>query len=88
MEETYLFESKIRSFKKQFSKYLITNNESSVLDFVNIIEYLFVHKNSIDEKKLQQKLKQLNSKNQMNTKDVFVQGFYKWLITRCNNLIK
>ncbi len=88
LEETYLFESKIRSFKKQFSKYLITNNESSVLDFVNIIEYLFVHKNSIDEKKLQQKLKQLNSKNQMNTKDIFVQGFYKWLITRCNNLIK
>jgi hypothetical protein len=85
LQEEDLFSSRLKSFKRRYTKYLKQNNQGQVLTFLDFSEKY--HK---DQKKIKNQdfKKQINSAFEWRTvhkEDVFVLSAYAWLKSKLDN---
>ncbi|WP_158975048.1 hypothetical protein [Cellulophaga sp. L1A9] len=79
MEHLDLVESRIKSFRKKYSKRLKENNEHRVLEFLSLATHYFYHKETIDQNEFMLKVKRTLITLQEEKEDLFVLSFYAWL---------
>ncbi|WFO14996.1 hypothetical protein M601_014005 [Cellulophaga baltica 4] len=79
MEHLDLVESRIKSFRKKYSKRLKENKEQRVLEFLSLATHYFYHKETINQNEFMLKVKKSLLTSREEKEDLFVLSFYAWL---------
>ncbi|WP_111685364.1 hypothetical protein [Winogradskyella tangerina] len=74
-----LLQSRIKSFKRNYSKYLKETGQERILKFLNFSEQLYNHPNLIKNKTFAKKIRITLETTSTLSEDIFVISFYSWL---------
>ena len=79
LEHLDLAESRIRSFKRSYKRYLNNLGQSRVIAYLNLAEYYFKHPDEVTTKKFRAMVERSFDWKPLATEDIFVMSFYAWL---------
>ena len=79
LEEYDLFHSRLKSFKRKYTKYLKQINQSRILTFITIAEQFFYNPDLLKSKVLTDQTKSTFEWASAQHEDIFVISFYAWL---------
>ena len=74
-----LFESRLLSFRRHYSRYLQNINQGRVLEFLKFVEAYYYHPERVTSKTFFDNLEQSFEWVEAKREDIFVMSFYAWL---------
>lgn len=85
IDELDLFESRLKSFKRNFSKYLNNTNQNRILIFLDLAKIHYNNPKQSTSEVFKNKVKSSFTWSKINEEDIFVISFYAWLKSKTNN---
>lgn len=79
LQEDDLLYSRLKSFKRRYTKYLKEINQSRILTFLNYAEQFYRNSEIIKDQKFSEQLKTTFEWTNVELEDIFVISFYAWL---------
>lgn len=80
-----LLDSRLRSFKRRYARYLKEINQDRILVFLDYSEKIYKNPNLINQEKFTQKVKSTLELTSQKYEDIFVISFYAWLKSKLSN---
>ena len=79
IQDDDLFYSRLKSFKRRYSKYLKQIQQNRILTFINFAEKIHKRPETLKEKGFSNLLKSTFEWTSIQKEDIFVISFYAWL---------
>lgn len=85
LQESDLLESRIRSFKRAFFKYLKDSDQERVVQFLKIVEKIFMQPELVHDAEFKGLMEASIGADKPTDEDAFVQSYYGWLKSKVEN---